>query len=103
MVRKQISKMCLRRGCILMDCQTDLGKNDHIHLLIDKHPNISEADLAMALKTITSREVRRNFADYLKKYYWKPAFWKRGYCVVSAGGLSLEKLVEYIENQGYDE
>lgn len=99
-IREIIAKMCLKRGCILMDCQTDLGKRDHIHLLIDKHPNISESELAMALKTITSREIRKEFAEYLKQFYWKPVFWKRGYCAVSAGGASLDKLKEYMEAQG---
>lgn len=102
-LKELIAKMCAKRGCILANCQTDLGKPDHIHLLIDKHPSISESQLAMALKTITSREIRKEFAEYLQPYYWEPVFWKRGYCAVSAGGASLDKLVEYIENQGYDD
>lgn len=39
--------------------------------------------------------------EFLKPYYWKPVFWKRGYGFVSAGGASLDVLKKYIENQGY--
>jgi REP element-mobilizing transposase RayT len=46
---------------------------------------------------------RKEFRNFLKPYYWKPVFWKRGYGFVSAGGAPLKILKEYIENQGYDD
>ena len=52
------------------------GTDDHIHLLIDVAPKISLSKLVNILKTITSREIRKEFAEQLKPFYWKPIFWK---------------------------
>ncbi len=38
----------------LLECKADLGTQDHIHLLIERHPTVAEAQLAETLKTITS-------------------------------------------------
>jgi putative transposase len=67
----------------------DLGTQDHIHLLIERHPTIAEAQLAETLKTIISRAIRKEFREFLKPDDWKPVFGKRGYCAVSSGGASL--------------
>ncbi|MEP1062139.1 IS200/IS605 family transposase [Stenomitos frigidus AS-A4] len=98
-----LQKLCTTQRCELLECKADLGTKDHIHLLIERHPTIAEAKLAEILKTITSREIRKEFKDFLKPYYWKPFFWKRGYCAVSSGGASLDVLKKYIEAQGYSD
>lgn len=95
-------RLCVTQGCELLECKADLGKRDHIHLLVKLAPRIALGDLVNILKTISSREIRKEFAEELKPFYWKPIFWKRGYGFVSSGGASLEVLKEYIENQGYD-
>lgn len=95
-------RICVSQGCELLECKADLGKRDHIHLLMKLAPRIALSDLVNVLKTISSREIRKEFAEELKTFYWKPIFWKRGYGFVSSGGASLEVLKEYIENQGYD-
>ena len=87
----------------LLECKADLGTQDHIHLLIERHPTVAEAQLAETLKTITSREIRKEFKEFLKPYYWKPVFWKRGYCAVSSGGAYEDVLKRYIEQQGYND
>ena len=100
-LRELIKKLCKTQDCELIECQADLGTKDHIHLLIDVAPKISLSKLCNILKTITSREIRKEFADFLKPYYWKPIFWKRGFGYTSAGGAPLTVLKQYIENQGY--
>ena len=35
-------------------------------------------------------------------FLWKENFWSKSYCLISAGGASLEVLKEYIEKQGMD-
>ncbi len=98
-----MAKLCETQGCILMECKADLGTKDHIHLLVEMPPKLVLSDLVNILKTITSREIRKEFRAFLKPYYWRPFFWKRGYGFVAAGGASLEILKEYIENQGYED
>ena len=101
-LKELITKLCQTQDCELLECKADLGKRDHIHLLIDIAPKISLSKLANILKTITSREIRKEFAEELKPYYWKPVLWKRGFGYTSAGGAPLAVLKKYIENQGYD-
>jgi putative transposase len=100
-LKSMMAKLCETQGCILLECKADLGAKDHIHLLVEMPPKLALSDFVNTLKTITSREIRKEFRDFLKPYYWKPFFWKRGYGFVSAGGASLEILKEYIENQDY--
>jgi len=102
-LKAMLIKLCEAKRCELLECKADLGTHDHIHLLIERHPTVAEAQLAETLKTITSREIRKEFRESLKPYYWKPVFWKRGYCAVSSGGASLDVLRRYIEQQGYDD
>lgn len=101
-LKELIEKLCKTQDCELLQCKADLGKRDHIHLLIDLAPKISLSKLVNILKTITSREIRKEFSQELKPYYWKPVFWKRGFGYTSAGGAPLSVLKQYIENQGYD-
>ena len=101
-LKELIKKLCQTQDCELLECKADLGKQDHIHLLIDLAPKISLSKLVNILKTITSREIRKEFATELKPYYWKPVFWKRGFGYTSAGGAPLTVLKQYIENQGDD-
>ncbi|MDX2097893.1 MAG: IS200/IS605 family transposase, partial [Leptolyngbyaceae cyanobacterium bins.59] len=102
-LKTMLAKLCESKRCELLECKADLGTKDHIHLLIERHPTVAESALAETLKTITSREIRKEFREFLKPYYWKPVFWKRGYCAVSSGGASLDILKQYIENQGNDD
>ncbi len=75
------------------------GEADHIHLLLDMHPNIMPSKFINNLKTVTSRLIRKEFSEHLKGYYWKPVLWTRAYCLISAGGAPLSVLAEYIQNQ----
>lgn len=97
------SKLCSTQDSELLECKADLGKLDHIHLLVDFAPRLSLGKLCNILKTISSREIRKEFATELKPYYWKPKFWKQGYGYTSAGGAAIDVLGRYIENQGYDD
>lgn len=83
-------------GCDLLEFS---GESDHVHLLIDGHPSLDLSRMVGNLKTVSARRIRTEYAVHLAPYFWKPYFWSRSYCVVSAGGASLETLKRYIENQ----
>jgi len=72
---------------------------DHIHLLLDMHPNIMPSRFINSLKTVTSRLLRKEFSNHLKKYYWKPVLWTRAYCLLTAGGAPLKVIRKYIQDQ----
>lgn len=98
-----IDSICRKNDCILEQAKADLGKKDHIHLLVNLAPKVAPSTLCNTLKTVTSREIRKRYAEYLAPYYWKPVFWKRGFIAVSSGGASIEVLKKYIEEQGTDD
>jgi putative transposase len=75
------------------------GESDHVHLMLELHPNIMPSRFINNLKTVTSRRLRKEFPKHLAKYYWKPVLWTRAYCLLSTGGAPLEILRRYIENQ----
>lgn len=102
-IKNLAMNICQKNDCILEDAKADLGANDHIHLLIDLAPKVSVSRLCNTIKTVTSREIRKRYAEELKPYYWKPVFWKRGFSAISCGGAPLSVLKQYIENQGYDD
>ncbi|WP_220782082.1 IS200/IS605 family transposase [Shewanella sairae] len=75
------------------------GEADHVHLMLELNPTIQPSKFINSLKTVTSRLIRKQYAEHLKKYYWKPVLWSRAYCLLTAGGAPLETLKEYIQNQ----
>jgi len=76
------------------------GEADHVHLLIDAHPSMNFARFVGNLKTVSSRYLRREFEQHLKRFFWKKRFWNNAYGVVTAGGhASIEQLLAYIQDQ----
>ncbi len=75
------------------------GEADHIHLMLDMHPNIIPSKFINNLKTVTSRLIRKEFSQHLKAHYQEPVLWTRAYCLITAGGAPLEVLKEYIKKQ----
>ncbi|WP_197033161.1 IS200/IS605 family transposase [Thiomonas sp. FB-Cd] len=76
------------------------GEADHVHLLIEGQPSMDLARFVGNLKTVSSRYIRKEFAQHLRKFFWKVQFWNNAYAVVSAGGhASIEQLLAYIQDQ----
>ena len=99
-MKDHFGRICENSGGELVEFN---GESDHVHLLIDMPPNVAPSRWVNTLKTISSREIRKEFPDQLKRHYWKPVLWSRSYCVVSAGGAPLSAIKQYIENQGKKE
>ncbi|MFA1822139.1 IS200/IS605 family transposase [Virgibacillus oceani] len=58
------------------------------------------ANTINSFKTVTSRYIRKEFANHLKNYYWKSVFWSRSYMILSTGGATVDVIKRYIEQQG---
>ena len=78
------------------------GEEDHIHLLLEFHPNITPSKFINNLKTVSSRLIRKEFEKDLSKHYWIPTLWTRAYCLLTTGGATIDVIKKYIENQGRD-
>lgn len=75
------------------------GEADHVHLLINYPPDVEVSKLVNNLKTVSSRLIRKEFADQVNAVYSKPVFWSGAYFVASSGGTTLEQLKAYVEKQ----
>ncbi|MCC5603016.1 IS200/IS605 family transposase [Nostoc favosum] len=98
-LKEVFSRVCEKRKCILLEFN---GEENHVHLLVDAHPDNNISQLISSLKSASSRIVRKEFQDYLKQFYCPsedPSFWTDAYCVISAGGAPLETIKEYIQSQ----
>jgi len=77
------------------------GEADHVHLLIDLHPDNNISDLISSLKSASSRVLRQKYNSEIKKFYWgeKAKLWHDSKCIVSCGGAPLEMVKKYIQKQ----
>ena len=75
------------------------GEVDHVHLLIQYTPQTELSKLINNLKTVSSRYLRKEFETRVNEFYWKDVLWTSGYGVFSCGGVTVEELKRYIENQ----
>jgi putative transposase len=106
--RKVINQAMLKRlqeifenTCVKWRCRvTEFnGESDHIHLIINYPPDVEVSKLVNNLKTVSSRLIRKEFNEQVNRFYNKPVFWTGAYFVASCGGVTLEQLKSYVENQ----
>ena len=87
---------CTKWRCTLKEFN---GEADHVHLVISFPPDVQVSTLVGNLKTVSSRLIRKEFADWISRFYRKPVFWSGAYFVASCGGVTLEHLKNYVEQQ----
>lgn len=95
-LREIFEATCTKWRCTLKEFN---GESDHVHLVISFPPDVQVSTLVGNLKTVSSRLIRKEFADWISKFYKKPVFWSGAYFVASCGGVTLEHLKNYVENQ----
>ncbi len=73
---------------------------DHIHLLCSYHPKYSGSQIVGMFKSITARELFKQFPE-LKKKLWGGEFWSDGFYLATVSERGNWKTVErYVANQG---
>jgi len=72
---------------------------DHFHMIFKSKPTLDIPKYINAIKTISSREIRRKFPE-VKQLLWKDAFWSRSYFLATTGQVTLDILKRYVDNQG---
>ncbi len=71
---------------------------DHVHLLLDCKPRHYIPDLVKALKSVTARNLLKEFPP-LRKKLWGGHVWSPSYLVASVSEVSKDIVREYIESQ----
>ena len=71
---------------------------DHVHMLVLAPPRYSPARIAQIFKSITARELFKQF-PHLKKQYWGGKLWTDSYFVETVGSKRLDAIKDYIRHQ----
>ncbi len=83
-------------GVTIVEQETD---KDHIHILFSGKPSITPSNFVNILKSATSRRLRNEFPDIMKKHLWGGKFWSESYFLASTGQVTLEAIKRYVETQ----
>ena len=94
--REIFQEVCDKWDCKLIEFN---GEPDHVHLLVNFAPQVQLSKLIANLKTVSSRLLRKEFAQELERTYSRPIFWSGSYFVASCGGVTIETLRKYVEGQ----
>lgn len=72
---------------------------DHLHLLFRCKPTLIFKDYIQALKGRSARLLRKEFPDLLKHKLCGDHFWSSSYFLATSGNVTLDVLMNYIQNQ----
>jgi len=71
---------------------------NHVHLFVSAPPKHSPSYLAKIFKGITSRRLRQELGEQIRRKVWKPGtLWSPSYYVGTAGNASADVIRHYIE------
>ena len=75
-------------------------EKDHAHLIVSYPPQKLLSSLIANLKATSSKTMWRKFESKLKVVYWrKRVFWTGAYFVASCGGVTIDVLKKYVQDQ----
>lgn len=76
-------------------------ESDHAHLIVSYPPHKLLSSLIANLKATSSKTMWRKFESVVSKVYYKKkkVFWTGSYFVSSCGGVTLDILRKYVQNQ----
>ena len=94
-LRAHFAKVCGTMGCELLACD---GEADHLHAIVEYPPKVSVSGLVNALKGTSSRLLRKERPDIAGRYF-DGALWSPSYFAASTGGVPLEAIRRYVEQQ----
>ena len=76
---------------------------NHIHIFCGAPPRISPLRVISIIKSITARQIFKNFPNLKKEELWGGEFWSDGKYIGTVGEATSEKVIrKYIQNQSLD-
>lgn len=72
---------------------------DHVHIFISAHPKNSPMEIVKKLKGISARLIFKKYPKFQKKEFWGRHLWSGGYYVGTAGIVTAEAILRYIQAQ----
>ncbi|WP_017324008.1 IS200/IS605 family transposase [Synechococcus sp. PCC 7336] len=95
-LKEIFEQTCQKWNCTLVEFN---GEVDRVHLLIEFPPDVALSKLVNNLKTVSSRLIRKQFPERVAQFFQKPVFWTGTYFIASTGGVTLEQIKQYVEQQ----
>ena len=81
----------------VIEIETDM---DYVHILAAFGPEHSIRTIMNSLKGVTARTMRRDHWDVVSRQLWGKSFWSDSYYISTCGGVTVETIRKYVENQG---
>ena len=75
------------------------GEVEHVHLLINYPPQDQLSKMVNSLKGISSRLLKKQFANITKSYFNNKSLWSPSYFAASCGSAPIGIIRQYIEQQ----
>ena len=102
-IDKKLKEVCIEISYRYEINFIEIGNDiDHVHFLIQSVPVLSISKIVTIIKSITAREIFKEFPK-LKKEMWGSNLWTSGYYANTVGMYaSKETIIRYIQNQGKD-
>jgi putative transposase len=80
-----------------VEIQSVNGGSDHVHVLFTAKPTTDLTKFFNSVKGISSRYVRQEFPEVKERL--EKSLWQPGYFLATSGQVSIDVLMEYVENQ----
>jgi putative transposase len=95
-VRDCMKSVCRECGVVLKEIN---GEDDHVHLLVEYPPTVTLSRLVNSLKGVSSRKLRARKFPEVTARLWGGHLWSPSYFAASCGGVTIDTVRAYIENQ----
>ena len=92
-IRDIIRQVCAENGAEIIK---GVLSNDHVHMFVSVPPKLAISDLVRKIKGRSSHKVQREFPA-IRKRYWGRHFWGRGYFLTTAGTITEDVVLQYLE------
>ena len=93
-IREITRQICAQLGVTIVK---GVLSDNHAHMFVEIPPRLSVSDFLQKVKGCTSRKIQQEFPE-LGKRYWGQRFWARGYFCTTAGNVTEQTILDYIEN-----
>lgn len=97
--REQVREIANKYGFTV--AHMEIGKDDHVHMLVSAPPKLSVTNIMRWLKGITAYQMFRQCPE-LQTSYWKKQgrhLWLPSYYVESIGAVNEKAVAKYIDDQ----
>jgi putative transposase len=94
-IRELVQQLCKAAGIEIIRSEV---MPDHMHLFVCAKPALSPAGIMQVLRGRLAYTLFREFPD-LRRQLWGGALWNPSYYVGTAGEVSAQTIIRYIESQ----